>query len=134
MKRIRKYICVCMVVIVAIFCFSHKNTLFLLINWRIEIGISDIVYQNEKSNIRYIVGEVPFYEEYLIKNQLIEQRISELWKKEIRDNLSEMQTDTIEYPVFENIDYSIKKTNHLSYVYILYSSDSSIVYILESID
>lgn len=134
MKKIRKYIYACLIVIAVIFGFSHINTLFLIINWQMEIGISDIIYKNEQSKVRYIVGEVPFYEESLIKNQLIEQSVSEVWKKEIQDSLSEIQTDIKEYPVFGNIDYSIKKTKHLSYVYILYASDTSTVYILESID
>lgn len=133
-KKIKIALGVGILALVGVFCWLYGSTLFLMINWDMKIGISDVVYKKEQEKKRYVVGKVPFYEEVLIKDTLYKQEVSGTWEEDIREELAGIKTEGREYPPFEEIDYSTRKTEGLSYIYVLYDSDTSMAYILEGID
>lgn len=109
-------------------------SLSLKMNWNVTIPHNDVIYHCYTDKVNYYVCKIPIQRQNRLCNQLIKQDLNTSSIKEVISDLEEMNVEDNNYPLFESIDYSIKKTKRLSHLFLLYSSNSSVLYIIEYLD
>lgn len=111
-----------------------QRHLSMKINWNIDMPNNEAVYTCSTSKANYYVCKIPARQQKMLCEQLIEQGLNTSWVSGIIDDLEEINVDGDKYPLFEDIDYCTKKTKRLSHVYLLYSSEDAILYVVEYLD
>lgn len=129
-------LCLFIVISIYIICDFRKLqiSLSLKINWDMSMPYNDIIYNCYTNKVNYYVCKIPIQQQDKLNNQLIKQDLNPASVNEVIYDLEEIKVDKDKYPIFESINYSIKKTRRLSHLYLLYSSNSSILYIIEYLD
>ena len=130
--------CVCFGVIALLYLSCNfdkiQTAISLKLNWNIDMPCNETIYNCSKDRISYYVCKISPYQQRKISQLLIEREVGPTTVKNVMSELQEIGVNKDQYPLFDTIDYSLKKTKRLSHLYLLYSSDSSIQYIIEFLD
>lgn len=110
------------------------NSIALKARRGVDIPFIKEIYSQSEYKMEYSVYHCSESEGKALRNELFKQTPSQTWMEELRMGLEACDINQKYYPDLEHIDYAVKKTDRLSFIYFLYSSSTSTLYLYENLD
>lgn len=139
-KKMFKYLLLIFIILISVFflCFvsssSFRTKIIIKLNWGIWIPLGSEVYTDRDLRNYYTVYQYSPSNEKKIIKKLDKQDISHHFESILNNHLSYLKVSPEWLPPYEEIDYTFGKTSvNNGYLYLLYSTSTLKLYVMEAI-